>query len=280
MIPIMATKKVLAILSEYGYWGVELVGPLEKLEAAGYTVDLMTPKGRISEALPPSYDTTYVDPPLGVCVTTPEAAEKVKAFEKTERSKHCLNMADYIPERPYHSTTDFLRSLEKYYTKVKESQEKLTETYDALLLVGGSGPIVDMVNNQRVHEIVLGFHRAGKPIAAICYGVAALVFARDFNERKSLIKGKHVTGHCIEYDYHDGTGFMTTDFNMGPPPYVLEYMLADAVGPDGQFHGNFGKETSVIVDYPFITARSLQCSFEFGEQFVNVLDNGLKRYGW
>ena len=31
----MKTKKILAILSEYGYWGIELVGPLNKLEAAG-----------------------------------------------------------------------------------------------------------------------------------------------------------------------------------------------------------------------------------------------------
>jgi len=170
--------------------------------------------------------------------------------------------------------------LENYYVKVRESQKLLSEKYDAILLVGGSGPIVDMVNNQRLHEIVLGFNKASKPIAAICYGVVVLAFARDFNERKSIIKGKHVTGHCIEYDYHDGTGFLHTDFNIGPPPYVLEYTMGDAVGPDGQFHGNFGKETSVIVDYPFITARSLQCSHEFGDQFVNVLDNGMERYGW
>jgi len=107
-----------------------------------------------------------------------------------------------------------------------------------------------------------------------------LAFARDFNERKSIIRGKHVTGHCIEYDYHDGTGFLHTDFNMGPPPYVLEYILSDAVGPEGQYHGNFGKETSVVVDYPFITARSLQCSFEFGDKLVDMLDNNLVRYGW
>jgi putative intracellular protease/amidase len=276
----MSTKKVLAILSEYGYWGVELVGPLEKLEQAGYQVEFMTQYGKTAEALPPSYDTTYIDPPLGVCVTTPLAAEKVKAFEASGRLKKSINMSSLIPERPFVSKPNFLRELEDYYIKVKESQKYLVDTYDAVLLVGGSGPIVDMVNNQRVHEIVLGFHRANKPIAAICYGVAVLAFARDFNERKSIIKGKHVTGHCIEYDYHDGTGFMGTDFNMGPPPYVLEYLLADAVGPEGQYHGNFGKETSVIVDYPFITARSLQCSFEFGEQFVNVLDSNLKKYGW
>ena len=276
----MSTKKILAIVSEFGYWGVELVGPLEKLEAAGYYVEFMSVHGKKAEALPPSFDTTYMDPPLGVCVTTPIAAEKVKNFEATNRLENCLAMTDYFPERPYYSHPNFLRELENYYVQVKSSQQKFTEEYDGILLVGGSGPIVDMVNNQRLHELVLGFYRANKVVSAICYGVAVLAFARDFNERKSIIRGKHVTGHCIEYDYHDGTGFLHTDFNMGPPPYVLEYVLTDAVGPEGQYHGNFGKETSVVVDYPFITARSLQCSFEFGDKIVEMLDNGLVRYGW
>lgn len=276
----MSKKKILAIVSEFGYWGVELVGPLEKLEAAGYQVEFMSVHGKKAEALPPSYDTTYMDPPLGVCVTTPMAAEKVKNFEATNRLENCLSMTDYFPERPYYSHPNFLRELENYYVQVKESQQKFTEEYEGILLVGGSGPIVDMVNNQRLHELVLGFYRANKVVSAICYGVAVLAFARDFNERKSIIRGKHVTGHCIEYDYHDGTGFLHTDFNMGPPPYVLEYILTDAVGPEGQYHGNFGKETSVVVDYPFITARSLQCSFEFGDKMVEMLDNNLVRYGW
>ena len=276
----MSTKKILAIVSEFGYWGVELVGPLEKLEAAGYQVEFMSVHGKKAEALPPSFDTTYMDPPLGVCVTTPIAAEKVKNFEATNRLENCLAMTDYFPERPYYSHPNFLRELENYYVQVKSSQQKFTEEYEGILLVGGSGPIVDMVNNQRLHELVLGFYRANKVVSAICYGVAVLAFARDFNERKSIIRGKHVTGHCIEYDYHDGTGFLHTDFNMGPPPYVLEYVLTDAVGPEGQYHGNFGKETSVVVDYPFITARSLQCSFEFGDKIVEMLDNGLVRYGW
>jgi putative intracellular protease/amidase len=276
----MKTKKVLAILSEFGYWGIELVGPLRKLETAGYTVDFMTTNGKKAEALPPSYDTTYIDPPLGVCVTTPEDAEMVIKFESEKRLENPMNMSDYIPERPFYSSGNFLRALEEYYKTVKSSVGHIVSNYDAILLVGGSGPIVDMVNNQRLHELVLGFNRADKPISAICYGVAVLAFARDFNERKSIIKGKHVTGHCIEYDYHDGTGFLHTDFNIGAPPYVLEYVMSDAVGPNGQYHGNFGKETSVIVDYPFVTARSLQCSHEFGEELVNVLDRGLRRYGW
>ena len=272
--------KVLAVLSERGYWGIELVGPLAALEAAGHPVEFITPRGRRARALPPSMDPTYVDPPLGVCVTTPDDAELVRRFEATDRLSATRDLSAIVPERPYHSHPDFLRALERYYGAVREGVGALTAEYCALLLVGGSGPIVDMVNNQRLHELVLGFHREGRPIAAICYGVAVLAFARDFNDRRSIIRGKHVTGHCIEYDYHDGTGFLDTDFNLGPPPYVLEYVLADAVGPDGQFHGGFGKRTSVIVDFPFVTARSLQCSHELGAQFVNVLDRGLKRYGW
>jgi putative intracellular protease/amidase len=275
-----ATKKILAVVSNRGYWGVELTGPMAKLEQAGYTLDFVTPNGERPEALPPSYDTEYFDPPLGVCVTTPEDAEQVKSIKDSPKLDSPINLSEWMPERPYFSGDKFLRAWEDYFRKVKQRQEEMTATYDGVLLVGGSGPIVDMVNNQRLHDIVLGFHRADKPIAAICYGVATLVFARDFNERTCILRGKHVTGHCIEYDYHDGTGFMGTDFNMGPPPYVLEYILRDAVGPDGMYHGNFGKQTSVIVDYPFITARSLQGSHEFGEQFVNMLDNGLRRYGW
>jgi putative intracellular protease/amidase len=274
------TKRILAVMSEFGYWGIELVGPLRKLEAAGYKFDFVSPKGKRAPVLPPSTDTTYIDPPLGVCVTTPGDKALVDAFEATPALNATLNLSKMFPERPYYSRPNFLRELEAYYETRRLAQESALATYDAILLVGGSGPIVDMVNNQRVHDLVLGFHAAGRPIGAICYGVAALVFSRDFNDRKSILKGKHVTGHCIEYDYHDGTGFMGTDFNMGPPPYCLEHLLSDAVGSEGQYHGNFGKQTSVIVDYPFITARSLQCSHEFGDRFVDVLTKDLKRSGW
>ena len=144
-----------------------------------------------------------------------------------------------------------------------------------MLMVGGSGPIVDMANNQRLHDLILGFLKPGKPIAAECYGVACLAFARDWNDRKSIIRGKHVTGHCKEYDYKDGTGFIGVDFNMGPPPYPLEYILRDATGPDGRYIGNVGhsdrRSSSTI---PFITGRSTPDSLLVGEKMVEVLEDG------
>jgi putative intracellular protease/amidase len=190
-----------------------------------------------------------------------------------------LNLSALLPERPYYSHPALVRALEAYYRE-RDRALKSFERFDALLLVGGSGPLVDMVNNQRVHDLILGFLKLGRPVAAECYAVTCLAFARDFEDRRSLLRNKHVTGHCLEYDYKDGTGFVGTDFNMGPPPYPLEHILRDATAPEGQFHGNFGKETSVVVDFPFITGRSTPDSYLTGQKLVEVLELGLRRWGW
>ncbi len=271
--------KVLIVLSEWGFWGEELIGPLEVLDAAGYQVDFVTPKGKRPVALPPSMDPEYIDPPLGRSVTSPEVARKVQAIDGSPRLDNPINLSQWFPDRPYMCSSTYLREMEAYYQALEDCHKDL-QRYDSMVLVGGSGPIVDMVNNHRVHDLILGFYRAGKPIAAECYGVACLAFARDTQLRKSIISGKRVTGHCLEYDYKDGTGFMGTDFNMGPPPYPLEYILRDATLPDGAYIGNVGRPTSVIVDYPFITGRSTPDSYLTGEKLVEVMEKGLKRWGW
>lgn len=268
------------VLSEWGHWGEELVGPLEVLDDAGCESVFATPKGKRSHALPPSMDSTYVDPPLGRPVVSAEMAAKVRAMERSPRLDHPLSLAQLLPERPYVSEADYLRKLEAYYHRLEEVEAQELAQYDALLLVGGSGPLVDMANNQRLHDVILAFVKMDRPVAAECYGVACLAFARDVRRRKSILWGKRVTGHPIEYDYKDGTGFLGTDFVIGPPPYPLEYILRDAVGPEGEYIGNVGNRTSVIVDYPFVTSRSTAESRLCGQKLVEVLENGLRRWGW
>lgn len=207
-------------------------------------------------------------------------AAKVRTLDSSSRLDKPISLADHIKERPYLSSSNYLREVEAYNQALETAARDWLDRYAALLIVGGSGPIVDMVNNRRVHDIILEFYKAGKPIAAECYGVACLAFARDYNQRNSILTGKHITGHPLEYDYKDGTGFYGVDFNMGPPPYPLEFILRDAVGPDGAFIGNVGKSVSVIVDYPFITGRSTPDSYKTGEMLVEVLRNGLRRYGF
>lgn len=274
------SKSVLIVLSEYGYWGEELVGPVEAFDEAHYRLTFITPTGKRPVALPPSLDSGYVDPPLGRSVTSPEMARKASELDRSSRLDDPLSLEDLIPERPYFSSPDYLRELESYNTALATAVNELVASFDALVIVGGSGPIVDLANNGRLHELVLGFAAADKPILGECYGVAVLAFARDWESRRSLLEGKHVTGHPKEYDYKDGTGFVGVDLNMGPPPYPLEYILRDATGSQGQFHGNVGRELSALVDYPFITARSTPDSRLAGDLVVSTLEDGLRRFGW
>jgi len=273
------TKRVLFVVSEFGYWGEELVAPLEVLEAAGYKVDFATPKGTKPVALPPSMDPNYVDPPLGKKVTTPEMAAKVSAIEQSSRLDKPINLSSWLPGKPYLSSSSYLDDLFAYNDALGKAADEVKK-YDALVIVGGSGPIVDVANNKRVQDLIRLFLAQDKPVAGICYGVAALAFTRDDITDKSIVFGKRVTGHPVVHDYNDGHGYCKIDHAFPGAPYQLEYILKDAVGPDGQFIANIGKRTSVIVDYPVITARTTFDSTLCGEKLVEVLDKGLTRYGW
>jgi putative intracellular protease/amidase len=303
------SKKILIVLSEWGYWGEELIGPLDVFDEKGYTYDFWTPTGRIPRALPPSMSTDFTDPPLGKSVTAADMAAKVKKIDEqaAEFFKGVISLAERFPLRPYlseaHQEHDerslvagkvpVLRLLEDYYSERETARARAAEEYDAILLVGGSGPMVDMVNNRRLHDLVLGFYFADKPVAAECYGVACLAQAREFDDCRSILWGKHVTGHAKEYDYTNDTGVLDPlapgqllvnrdgkFVNFGPPFYTLEFILRDAVGPEGQFHGNFGRPTSVLVDYPFITGRSTPDAYLTARKLVEVLETGLRRFGW
>ncbi|QAZ68273.1 type 1 glutamine amidotransferase domain-containing protein [Solidesulfovibrio carbinolicus] len=272
-------KRVLFVASEFGYWGEELVAPYEILEAAGYKVDFATPKGGKPLALPPSMDTNYVDPPLGKKVTTPEMAAKVAALENSTRLNKPINLSAWLPGKPYLSSSTYLDDLHAYYDALDKADEEIRK-YDALVIVGGSGPILDVANNKRVQDLIRLFLKQDKPVAGICYGVAAIAFTRDEITDRSVVFGKRVTGHPVVHDYNDGHGYIKIDHIFPGAPYQLEYILKDAVGPDGQFIANIGKRTSVIVDYPIITARTTFDSTLCGEKLVEVLNQGLTRYGW
>lgn len=272
-------KKILTVLSEWGYWGEELIGPLDVFDDKGYEMVFMTANGKRAHALPPSMEEGYFDPPLKKVVTDEYYARRTREVDESNRLDNPISLRDWFPERPYFNDPEFGHALEAYYTARDKCWEEL-KAYDALLMVGGSGPIIDMANNQRLHDVILGFVHHDKLVAAECYAVTCLAFAREWTDRRSIISGKHITGHALEYDYKDGTGFLGTDLNMGPPPYPLEHILRDATAPDGQYHGGVGRTRSTLLDYPFLTGRSTQDSRLVGEIAVEALENGLKRYGW
>jgi putative intracellular protease/amidase len=280
-------KKILIALSEWGYWGEELVGPLEELENAGYSFDFITPKGQRPIALPASMDPHFIDPPLGKTVVSEEVSQKVSLLESPQNSllQNPKNLTDWFPQNPYLSSPNYLREREAYFKELDERKREINKMYDAILLVGGSGPLIDMANNYRIKDLIRCFYELGKPIAAECYAVTCLAFTTvSEDDNRPIIWGKHVTGHPRAYDYQEGSAFWDREHNKYLetrfPTIPLQLVLELAVGPDGRFHGNVGEEVSVIVDYPFITGRSTADSYMTGQKLKEVLLNDLKRYGW
>ena len=93
-------KKILVVLSEWGYWGEELVGPLEVLDAHGYESTFMTPKGKRAHALPPSMTAGYLDPPLDKCVTDEHFAAKTREIDASTRLDNPVNLSTWFPAAP------------------------------------------------------------------------------------------------------------------------------------------------------------------------------------
>ncbi|MCW4000767.1 MAG: DJ-1/PfpI family protein [Candidatus Bathyarchaeota archaeon] len=281
------TKKMLIVLSEYGYWGEELLGPLEELERAGYTFDFVTPTGQRPIALPASMDPTFIDPPLGRAVVSAEVAKKVSFLESPENPllQNPKNLTNWFPQSPYLSSSSYLREREEYFKKLAMLKHEIDDKYDGILLVGGSGTLIDVANNPRVKDLVRCFYELNKPIAADCYGVTCLAFTSYSDDKnKPIIWGKHVTGHPLAYDYQEGSAFWDREhnkyFETRFATIPLQLILELAVGPDGCFHGNVGQEVSVVVDYPFVTGRSIMDSYMTGQKLKEVLLEGIKRYGW
>ena len=48
------SRQILIILSEYGYWGEELLGPLTRFDERGYATTFATATGKRPRALPPA----------------------------------------------------------------------------------------------------------------------------------------------------------------------------------------------------------------------------------
>ena len=90
-------RTILVLLSEYGYWGEELVGPLFHFDKAGYGVVFATPNGNRAHVLPPSIDPAYVDPPLGRTVTSHEVADLARILDESDRLDNPLSLAGWIP---------------------------------------------------------------------------------------------------------------------------------------------------------------------------------------
>jgi putative intracellular protease/amidase len=247
--------RVLIGASNHGVWGEELQAPWDALTRAGHSVTLCTPAGKKPLPLQISVDPSFVDPVQRYHVNPPEVCDRVKELIAGDEWGHAVRFADV-------SMSDF----------------------DAIVMAGGLGAMLDIGNNRALHRLILDAIRADKLVGAVCYAVAALVFARDpAHGHRSVIHGKTVTAHPREWDFVSDSRYdlyQATPDNPGTdlvsPGFLfpLQDLAVDAVGPAGRVTSNpltSRDRPDVQYDWPFVTGCSVESSIAYGEKLVQVL---------
>lgn len=136
-----------------GLWEEEFTNPYYAFLAAGFVVSLASPQG----GQPP------IDP--------------MSAAEDTVSN---LRFDDDYKTQALLTSTALLSSVS-------------AKDYDAVFYSGGHGASYDFADNADSIALIESFLMAGKPVAATCHGVAALLNAKD-PAGEYAIKGRNVTG--------------------------------------------------------------------------------------
>ena len=143
-----------------GFWWSELTHPWWELTEHGYQVEIASPDGGALQG------DSWSDP-----------------RDDSGYSSHDLISLGFI-ESPHHAplveTTTPLDGV-------------AVDDFDAVLFVGGQGPMFTFADNHLVHGVLTGFHEAGKPTGVICHATAVLLTARR-PDGSLLVEGKTWTG--------------------------------------------------------------------------------------
>jgi putative intracellular protease/amidase len=153
-----------------GVWAAEVIHPYWEFINAGYAVDIASPDG----------GEIKVDG-----FSDPEDTSKYAAW-------------DYL-------SLGFLKDPTK--AALLKNTLKLSSvdpnTYKAILVCGGQGPMYTFIENAALHKFFVDFYLTGKPTAAICHGTSILLKTKLANG-KFLVDGKKWTGFAnSEENYAD-----------------------------------------------------------------------------
>ena len=155
------------------------------------------------------------------------------------------------------------------------------DQYAGILIPGGHAPLIDLVDNAELGEILTYFHTANKPTAFICHGPAAIlssvpnaaefkkaIVARDFRTAQQ-IAGKD----WIYYGYKM-TGFTSAEEKGGEvrkgtemPVHITDAMqIAGGIVELGHM-----SESHVVRDRELITAQNPASDQALAEAFYRAL---------
>jgi len=132
--------------------------------------------------------------------------------------------------------------------------------FDAIFLPGGHGPMVDLVHDTILQDLLSRHDAAGKVIAAVCHGPAGLLNARRA-DGQPLLQGRRVTG------------FTNTEELLAQLKGVVPFLLEDELKARGaDFHSALLPLLSHLEeDGHFITGQNPRSSEAVAEALVKRL---------
>jgi len=156
-------------------------------------------------------------------------------------------------------------AVKRYYND-SLAQDKLRHTvplvninaadFDAVYYPGGHGPMWDLPDNTSSVQLIESFYAAGKPIAFVCHGPAALKNVKSISS-EPLIKGKRVTGYSNSEEYSK----QSTD----QVPFLLEDMLKEK---GASYEKGKDWQSFVIEDGLLITGQNPASSEEVAKRLL------------
>jgi putative intracellular protease/amidase len=131
--------------------------------------------------------------------------------------------------------------------------------YDAIFFPGGHGTMFDLPNTPQVASMVSHFFQAGKPVATICHGAAALLGAA-LPDGTPLVKGHKVTSFTNEEE----TEIKCDKFM----PFLLESKLGEY---GAVFEPAPNWSDHVVTDANLITGQNPQSSASLADAMIKIL---------
>ena len=130
---------------------------------------------------------------------------------------------------------------------------------DALFITGGHGTMFDLAQDERLRRLIETLWAEGKPIAAVCHGVSALVEARG-PDGAPLVEGFRLTAFTDDEEREVGLA--------GAVPFLLESRLRE-LGSDfvaGEPWSDHVEEHDLL-----ITGQNPQSSASAARSFVHAI---------
>ncbi|KAG1753978.1 class I glutamine amidotransferase-like protein [Suillus paluster] len=150
--------------------------------------------------------------------------------------------------------------VQKKLSTAKKLSEVKPDDYDAVFYVGGHGPVLDLAVDPTNIHLGSAFYRAGKVVAAVCHGPAALVGVTD-NSGKSIFAGKPFTGFSNDEEEQIG--------KVKDLPFLLEDKISSLGGKYEKAAEPWGAK--VVVTGNLITGQNPASAYPVGEAMLQAL---------